>query len=96
MLLLSFHQRNSDDLLSRDVCCSQVVVPLPDMAGRRDILSVHLRNVPMESLREKDEACEQIAHITSGVFFRNELKMRAFHDFWKLTVQYIHVNIYAA
>jgi hypothetical protein len=44
----------------------QVVVPLPDEAGRKDILGVHLRNVPMDSMDEKAEACDRMARVTSG------------------------------
>jgi len=44
----------------------KVVVPLPDESGRRDILGVHLRSVPMESMDEKAEACDRMARVTSG------------------------------
>jgi cell division protease FtsH len=44
----------------------QVVVPLPDEAGRRDILAVHLRTTPMSSEEDKAEACERLARVTAG------------------------------
>lgn len=43
----------------------RVVVPLPDEAGRADILAVHLRKTPMLSDAEKDLCRRQIAKISS-------------------------------
>ena len=43
----------------------RVVVPLPDEAGRADILAVHLRNTPMTSPADKDFCRRQIARISS-------------------------------
>ncbi len=43
----------------------RVVVPLPDEAGRADILAVHLRNTPMTSDADKDFCRRQIARISS-------------------------------
>ena len=42
----------------------RVVVPLPDQAGRADILGVHLRRTPMNSQADKDLCRNQIARIT--------------------------------
>lgn len=53
----------------RTACSSaslQVVVPLPDEAGRRDILNVHLRGIPMASAEEKTEAAIRLARVTAG------------------------------
>lgn len=47
-------------------CYLQVVVSLPDEKGRRDILDVHMRGVPMASSEEKAEACFRLARVTSG------------------------------
>ena len=45
----------------------RVVVPLPDVEGRGDILGVHMRGVPMAGgARERGEAAEAIARITAG------------------------------
>ncbi|KAL0043414.1 hypothetical protein WJX79_004095 [Trebouxia sp. C0005] len=44
----------------------RVVVPLPDEAGRADILAVHLRNTPMTSPADKDFCRRQIARISRG------------------------------
>ncbi|KAJ9508516.1 hypothetical protein QJQ45_012046 [Haematococcus lacustris] len=44
----------------------KVVVPLPDEAGRREILGVHLRNTPMLNKEAKAEACSRLARVTSG------------------------------
>lgn len=44
----------------------RIVVPLPDEAGRRDILRVHLRGIPMESESFKEEAVAYLASITRG------------------------------
>jgi ATP-dependent Zn protease len=41
----------------------KVNVPLPDVRGRASILSVHLRNVPIEDL---EAAAETVARMTSG------------------------------
>lgn len=46
---------------------AQVVVPLPDEAGRRDILAVHMRNVSMASPEECADACRRLAQVTQGV-----------------------------
>ena len=43
----------------------RVVVPLPDEAGRADILAVHLRKTPMLSDADKDLCRRQIAKISS-------------------------------
>lgn len=43
----------------------RVVVPLPDEAGRADILAVHLRNTPMLSDADKEFCRRQIARISS-------------------------------
>ena len=43
----------------------RVVVPLPDEAGRADILAVHLRTTPMVSPADKDFCRRQIARISS-------------------------------
>lgn len=43
----------------------RVVVPLPDEAGRADILAVHLRNTPMLSEADKEFCRRQIARISS-------------------------------
>ncbi len=45
---------------------AQVTVPLPSEVGRREILRVHLRQTPMVSLEDKQEACERIARVTGG------------------------------
>lgn len=44
----------------------RVVVPLPDEAGRADILAVHLRTTPMVSPADKDFCRRQIARISRG------------------------------
>ena len=44
----------------------QVVVPLPDEAGRTQILGVHLRRVPLASQHDRELACEAVAKITAG------------------------------
>jgi cell division protease FtsH len=44
----------------------KVIVPLPDLQGRAEILGVHLRNIPMASPSEKQNAAVQIARITRG------------------------------
>lgn len=44
----------------------RVVVPLPDEAGRADILAVHLRNTPMLSDADKEFCRRQIARISRG------------------------------
>lgn len=44
----------------------RVVVPLPDVAGRRDILAVHMANVPMESDEYKALCADRIAELTPG------------------------------
>ena len=43
----------------------RVVVPLPDEAGRADILAVHLRKTPMLSDADKELCRRQIARISS-------------------------------
>ena len=43
----------------------RVVVPLPDEAGRADILAVHLRKTPMQSDADKELCRRQIAKISS-------------------------------
>lgn len=45
---------------------TQVVVPLPDEAGRRAILQVHLREVPMASAEDKADAAQRLARVTAG------------------------------
>ncbi|KAK9795934.1 hypothetical protein WJX73_007369 [Symbiochloris irregularis] len=44
----------------------RVVVPLPDEKGRSDILAVHLRNTPMATPADKEQACTLIAKHTRG------------------------------
>lgn len=44
----------------------KVVVPLPNEQGRCDILSVHLRRIPMESPAVKGAVAQEIARITGG------------------------------
>ena len=46
----------------------RVVVPLPDEAGRADILAVHLRKTPMTSDADKEFCRHQIAKISSKHF----------------------------
>ena len=46
----------------------RVVVPLPDEAGRADILAVHLRKTPMTSDADKEFCRHQIAKISSKQF----------------------------
>lgn len=45
----------------------RIVVPLPDEAARRDILSVHLRGVPMESDEYKGKCTAHLAVCTAGM-----------------------------
>lgn len=44
----------------------KVVVPLPDEAGRRDILAVHMRNVPLSEEEPKSEVVLRLARVTPG------------------------------
>lgn len=44
----------------------RIVVPLPDEKGRRDILAVHMRKVPMESEKYKNLCTEHLATVTQG------------------------------
>lgn len=44
----------------------RIVVPLPDQPGRREILAVHMRNIPMESAEFKGEAIEYLSALTVG------------------------------
>lgn len=44
----------------------RIVVPLPDEQGRRDILTVHMRDIPMESQEYKDLCTEHLAMVTPG------------------------------
>ncbi|GIL92433.1 hypothetical protein Vretifemale_19999, partial [Volvox reticuliferus] len=44
----------------------KVVVPLPDTAGRAQILGVHLRGVPLEAGLEPATACTALAAVTEG------------------------------
>lgn len=44
----------------------RIVVPLPDRPGRREILGVHLRSIPMESLEFKAEAIDYLSSLTMG------------------------------
>ena len=39
----------------------RIQVPLPDEAGRRDILRVHMRNVPMQDDDYKELCCQHLA-----------------------------------
>ena len=45
----------------------KVVVPLPDETGRAKIMAVHLRKTPMASLEAKEQACFNVARISSGM-----------------------------
>lgn len=63
---LSLHLQVLDPALTRPGRLSRrVVVPLPDEAGRADILAVHLRTTPMTSDADKDFCRRQIARISS-------------------------------
>ncbi|GLI66848.1 hypothetical protein VaNZ11_010831 [Volvox africanus] len=44
----------------------KVVVPLPDTAGRAQILAVHLRGIPLEAGLEPATACAALAAVTEG------------------------------
>ncbi|EFJ51432.1 hypothetical protein VOLCADRAFT_87717 [Volvox carteri f. nagariensis] len=44
----------------------KVVVPLPDVTGRAQILAVHLRGVPLEPGLEPATACAAVAAVTEG------------------------------
>lgn len=44
----------------------KVVVPLPDVEGRQQIMRVHLKDVPMASDQEKSDACTRIAMLTQN------------------------------
>lgn len=45
----------------------RVVVPLPDVAGRRDILAVHLRDIPLApESRPVADLCDKLAQATPG------------------------------
>eukprot|EP00210_Caulerpa_lentillifera_P006801 g6500.t1 len=44
----------------------KIKIPLPDTGGRAAILAVHLRDVPMETLQDKIDACNFIAKISIG------------------------------
>ncbi|GLC60747.1 hypothetical protein PLESTB_001666400 [Pleodorina starrii] len=44
----------------------KVVVPLPDTAGRAQILGVHLRSMPLEAGLEPATACAAVAAVTEG------------------------------
>ena len=44
----------------------KVLVPLPDEGGRRDILVVHMRGVPMMDESERLMSIDRMAAVTSG------------------------------
>ncbi|KAG2432568.1 hypothetical protein HXX76_008912 [Chlamydomonas incerta] len=44
----------------------KVVVPLPDAAGRAQIMAVHLRATPLEEELEQEQACLTVAAATEG------------------------------
>ena len=44
----------------------KVVVPLPDEAGRREILRVHLRGVPLSEDEEDSETVARLSRVTGG------------------------------
>ena len=48
--------------------CKQVVVPLPDEAGRADVLRVHIRGVPLAE--DPDTICATLAKATAGCLWR--------------------------
>ena len=65
----------------------RVVVPLPDEAGRADILAVHLRNTPMTYPADKDFCRRQIARISSKHICHNLPP-----DAW-LSFVYLYVSV---
>ncbi len=48
----------------------KVVVPLPDEAGRQDILRVHMRGLPTSDDEEDQETVLRLAKVTGGRFGR--------------------------
>ncbi len=47
--------------------CLQVIVPLPDVAGRAAILAVHMRLVPVEGGAAANSGiCERVAQLSGG------------------------------
>ncbi len=58
----------------------KVLVPLPDEAGRRDILVVHMRGVPMLDESERLMSIDRMAAVTSGELNASELRYQ--HRRW--------------